>query len=248
VLVAVWWFAFSLPLFLKVPEPKIRLGRGQHGSGKPMGAAFSRLRQTFKELRQFKNGFLMLLAFLIYNDGIGTIIRMAAMYGANIGIGQDSLITAILITQFVGIPFAFLFGRLASAIGTKAAIYIALIVYVGISIFGYFMQTATHFLILAILVGMVQGGAQALSRSLFASLIPSAKAGEFFGFFAVVEKFAGILGPILFGLTAAAGSNRVAILSVIGFFVAGGAILAFVNVDEGRRIATEAQAQLEREG
>ena len=105
------------------------------------------------------------------------------------------MIASILIVQFVGIPFSFLFGMLAGKIGAKRSILLGLVVYTGICVVGYFMRTATHFLLLAILVGMVQGGTQALSRSLFASLIPRDKSGEFFGFFAVVEKFAGILGP-----------------------------------------------------
>jgi MFS transporter, UMF1 family len=243
--VAAWWVFFSLPLFRHVAEPPVRLASAKAPGRSLIGGAFRQLIETFAELRRFKNAFLMLLAFLIYNDGIGTIIRMAAMYGANIGIGQTQLISAILLTQFVGIPFAFLFGRIASAVGTKPAIYLSLTVYVGISIVGYFMKTAAHFLILAILVGMVQGGAQALSRSLFASLIPRSKAGEFFGFFAVVEKFAGIFGPLLFGMTAAGtGSNRYAILSVIAFFVVGGAILAFVDVNAGRRIASDEERRL----
>ena len=126
----------------------------------------------------------MLVAFLIYNDGIGTIIRMATIYGTEIGIGQRAMIGAILLVQFVGIPFAFLFGTLAGRIGAKRSIFLGLVVYTGISVLAYFMTNATHFFLLAILVGMVQGGTQALSRSLFASLIPPHKSGEFFGFFA----------------------------------------------------------------
>ena len=137
----------------------------------------------------------MLLAFLIYNDGIGTIIRMATIYGTEIGIDQGAMITAILLVQFVGIPFSFLFGMLAGRIGAKRSILLGLVAYTGICIVGYSMRTDADFLTLAILVGMVQGGTQALSRSLFASLIPRDKSGEYFGFFAVVEKFAGIFGP-----------------------------------------------------
>jgi UMF1 family MFS transporter len=152
------------------------------------------------------------------------------------------MIAAVLLTQFVGVPFAFAFGALAGRIGAKRSIFLALVVYTGISIIGYYMKTAVHFLILAILVGMVQGGAQALSRSLFATLIPRHKAGEFFGFFAVVEKFAGIIGPLVFGaVIAASGSSRGAILSIIGFFVIGGIILSFVNVPEGQRLARAAE-------
>lgn len=239
--VAIWWGLFSIPLFLKVREPAVVPGNGGSESA-PLRAAFGRLGGTFQELRRFRNAFLMLLAFLIYNDGIGTIIRMAAIYGSGLGLKEGDMISAILLTQFIGIPFAFLFGGLAGKIGAKKSIFLALVVYTGISIIGYFMKTATHFLILALLVGMVQGGAQALSRSLFASLIPRQKAGEFFGFFAVVEKFAGILGPLAFGaMVAVSGSSRGAILSVIAFFVVGGVLLSFVNVQEGQRAARAAE-------
>jgi UMF1 family MFS transporter len=190
---------------------------------------------------------LMLVAFLIYNDGIGTIYRMASIYGAQIGIGQTDLILALMIVQFVGIPFAFAFGRLAGAIGAKRAIFLALVVYTGISALGYAMTTATHFYVLAILVGTVQGGSQALSRSLFASMIPRHKSAEFFAFFGVFEKFAGILGPAIFAWTiAATGSSRTAILSVVAFFVIGGLILACVYIDEGVRAARAAEQEQDK--
>lgn len=240
--VAVWWALFSIPLFRRVPEPPVRLESDESRGQSPIKAAFTRLGETFRELKKFKNAFLMLLAFLIYNDGIGTIIRMATLYGAGIGLKENDMIAAVLLTQFVGVPFAFAFGALAGKIGAKRSIFLALVVYTGISIIGYYMKTAAHFLTLAILVGMVQGGAQALSRSLFASLIPRHKAGEFFGFFAVVEKFAGIMGPLVFGAVVLfSGSSRGAILSVIAFFVVGGIILTFVNVPEGQRIARAAE-------
>jgi UMF1 family MFS transporter len=144
--------------------------------------------------------------------------------------------------QFVGVPFSFLFGMLAGKIGAKTAVYLGLATYVVIAVLGYGMQDGRDFLILAVLVGMVQGGTQALSRSLFASMIPRHKSGEFFGFWSVFEKFAGIFGPAIFTLTlAATGSSRNAILSVIGFFVVGGLILTRVDVDAGRRAAREAE-------
>ena len=240
--VAIWWALFSIPLFRRVPEPPVRLESDESRGQSPVKAAFIRLGETFRELKKFKNAFLMLLAFLIYNDGIGTIIRMATLYGAGIGLKENDMIAAVLLTQFVGVPFAFAFGALAGWIGAKRSIFLALVVYTGISIIGYYMKTAAHFLILAILVGMVQGGAQALSRSLFASLIPRHKAGEFFGFFAVVEKFAGIIGPLVFGaVIAMSGSSRGAILSVIAFFFIGGILLTFVNVPEGQRLARQAE-------
>jgi UMF1 family MFS transporter len=240
--VAIWWLVFTIPLLRRVKEPPVRLARGGAIAGGSLRAAVRQLSHSFSELRKFRNAFLMLLAFLIYNDGIGTIIRMASIYGSGLGIGTGEMIAAILITQFVGIPFAFLFGILAGKIGAKRSIFLGLLVYAGISVLGYNMKTARDFLILAILVGMVQGGAQALSRSLFASMIPRHKAGEFFGFFAVVEKFAGILGPLLFGvIVAISGSSRNAILSVIAFFVIGGILLLLVNVEEGQKLARTAE-------
>jgi len=185
----------------------------------------------------------MLLAFLVYNDGIGTIIRMATIYGAEIGIGQNALIAAIVLVQFVGIPFAIFFGAIAGRIGPKRSIFLALLVYVGIGVLGYFMRTATHFFMLAFLVAMVQGGSQALSRSLFASLIPKHKSAEFFAFFAIAEKFAGMFGPAIFALVIElTGSSRNAVVSVIAFFVLGGLILRSVDVEEGRRAAAAADA------
>jgi UMF1 family MFS transporter len=236
--VAVWWVVFSLPLFRRVPEPPPRLEPDERRGENPVKVALIRLAETFHELRSYRNAFLLLLAFLIYNDGIQTIIKMATAYGTEIGIGQSALIGAILLVQFVGIPCTFLFGMIAGRIGTKRALFLGLMVYAAISVLGYFMKTATHFYVLAGLVGTVQGGTQALSRSLFASMIPQHKSGEFFGFFSVFEKFAGIFGPLIFaGTIAATGSSRNAILSVIGFFVVGGALLYLVDVEEGQRAA-----------
>jgi len=250
--VAVWWALFAIPLFRRVPEPPVEArgdGVARTGGGGVLAAAAGQLAATFGELRGFRNAALMLLAFLIYNDGIGTIIRMATIYGTEIGIGRGSLIASILVVQFVGIPCAFLFGGLAGRIGAKRSIFLGLVVYTMISVVGYFMRTATHFLLLAVLVGLVQGGTQALSRSLFASMIPRQKAGQFFGFFAVVEKFAGIFGPLVFSATIAlTGSSRNAILSVIAFFAVGAAILARVNVGEGQRAARAAEGEAEARG
>ncbi len=234
--VAVWWLVFSIPLFRRVPEPPARLEPDERRGENPVRMALVRLLEAFRELRGYRQAFLMLLAFLIYNDGIQTIIKMATAYGTEIGIGQGALIGAILLVQFVGIPCSFLFGMLAGRIGAKRSIFLGLLAYTAISILGYFMTTAAHFYVLAGLVGVVQGGTQALSRSLFASMIPPHKSGEFFGFFSVFEKFAGIFGPLIFaGTIAATGSSRNAILSVIGFFAVGAVLLALVDVQEGQR-------------
>ena len=243
--VAIWWGLFSIPLFRHVSEPVV-VSSGARPTGTALvGAAFGQLIETLRDLARYRQAFIMLIAFLIYNDGINTIIRMASIYGAQLGIGQSDLILALLLVQFVGIPFAFAFGRLASAIGAKRSIFLALAVYVGISILGYYMTSAAHFYLLAILVGMVQGGSQALSRSLFASMIPKQKSSAFFAFFAVFEKFAGIIGPAIFAMTiGATGSSQNAILSVIIFFVVGALLLARVDVAQGQRVAREAEARL----
>lgn len=243
--VGVWWLIFSIPLFRRVPEPARVLEPDETRSAGALRTGAKRLLETFRELRQYKQALLLLVAFLIYNDGIQTIIRMATIYGTSLGIDQTAMITALLITQFTGVPFAFLFGHAAGRVGPKPAVFIGLTVYAGITVLGYFMTTATHFFALAILVGMVQGGTQALSRSMFASMIPRHKSSEFFAFFGVFERYAGILGPLVFAsMVEATGSSRNAILAVLVFFVAGGAILTLVDVESGRRSARAAQAGL----
>jgi UMF1 family MFS transporter len=242
---ALWWLVFSIPLLRRVPEPPLRLEADERPGLNPVAVGFRRLRETLREIRAFKHTFLFLLAFFIYNDGIGTIIRMATIYGREIGIERGALLLPLLLVQVVGIPFSFLFGALADRIGAKPAIFVSLAVYLVISILGYRMTTARDFLVLALLVGTVQGGSQALSRSVFSTLVPRHKSSEFFAFFSVFEKFAGILGPAVFTIMiSATGSSRSAILSIIVFFVVGGILLAFVDVKEGQRAAREAEAAL----
>jgi UMF1 family MFS transporter len=246
--VAVWWLLFAIPLFRRVPEPPRALEPDERSGESAVRAAVVRLGETLRELRGYRNAFLMLLAFMIYNDGIQTIIKMATAYGTEIGIGESALIAAILIVQFVGVPCAFLFGVLAGRIGARRSIFLGLVVYTLISVLGYFMTSATHFFVLAALVGLVQGGTQALSRSLFASMIPRHKSGEFFGFYSVFEKFAGIFGPLLFSLAITlTGTSRASILSVIVFFALGAALLALVDVDAGVRAARAADAEASAE-
>jgi UMF1 family MFS transporter len=233
--VAVWWALFSIPLFRTVREPPVARATGR--SGNAVVAAAARVAKTFRDLRRYRQAFLLLLAFLIYNDGIQTIIRMATTYGAEIGLDENAMIAALLVTQFIGIPFAFLFGAMADRIGAKRAVFIGLGVYAVITVLGYYMRSSWQFFALAVLVGMVQGGTQALSRSLFASMIPRQKSSEFFAFFGVFERYAGILGPAIFAwVVQRSGTSRNAILSVIVFFIVGAVILAFVDVEEGRRV------------
>jgi len=239
--VAVWWVAFSVPLLRRVPEPP---GAGGSPSPTPVRDALARLAATGRALRRHPEATRLLLAFLVYSDGIGTIIRMATIYGTEIGIGRGALIAAVLMVQFLGIPFAFLFGAVAGRVGAKRAVLAGLAVYALITVVGYFMTTAAHFFLLAGLVAVVQGGTQALSRSLFASLVPARRSGEFFGFFSVMEKVAGLFGPGLFALAVAlTGSSRTAILSVLAFFAVGALLLTRVDVAAGQRAARQANAE-----
>jgi len=238
--VAVWWALFSMPLFKNVSEPPAVVGGGE--SGNPIVAGYQRLRKTFRDIRRFRELIKFLAAFWLYNDGINTIIIMAVIFGAEIGIGKHHLIGAILLVQFLGIPFTVLFGRLPNKLGTKRSILLCLGVYGIIVALGFFMHKPLHFWLLAVLVSMVQGGSQALSRSLFGSMLPPSKSAEFFGFYDVSGKCAGILGPATFGLVGQlTGSSRLGIIAVAFFFVAGAAVLAAVDHEEGVRVSAEAE-------
>jgi MFS transporter, UMF1 family len=236
--VAVWWLVFSLPLFRRVPEPPVTLEIGETREQGLIHAVFGRLGRTLREIRRYKHAFMLFIAMLLYQDGIQTIIRMASIYGAEVGIDQTAQIAAFVMVQFLGIPFSFLFGALGARIGTKRALFVALAVYTATSVLGYYMTTVTHFFILAGLVATVQGGSQALSRALFARLVPPHKTSEFFGFYAISERFATILGPLVFTLSVAlTGSSRTAILFIIVFFAAGALVLSRVDEAEGIRAA-----------
>ncbi|HLQ71917.1 MAG TPA: MFS transporter [Bacillota bacterium] len=229
--VGIWWLIFAIPLFKNVHEEKKALPKRNRSYVK---IGFNRVTSTFKEIKRYKQLLIFLLAFWMYNDGISTIIKMATIYGKDIGIDTNSLITALLITQFVGIPFTFFFGWLAQKISVKRALTLSLYVYLGIVVFGYFMSSALHFYLLAICVGMVQGGAQSLSRSLYGRMVPENKHAEFFGFYGISSKFAAIFGPFLFALVGQlTGSSRLGIISLVVFFIGGLILLSRVNVEKG---------------
>ncbi|MEN4042651.1 MAG: MFS transporter [Anaerolineaceae bacterium] len=241
--VAVWWLVFSLPVLRIVPEPARRVLGGEE-KFTAIQASFKRLRRTFKEIRNYRDLFLFLVAFWCYNNGIGTIIVMATIYGAEIGIGQTTLIGTLLMVQFLGVPFAFLFGWLAKRIGTKTSIYLSLFIYTIIAILGYFLQVEWHFWALGAAVATVQGGSQALSRSLLGRMMPRSKSAEFFGFFSVSEKFAGIAGPALFGVVSQVmGASRLSIVSLIIFFIVGAALLTQVNEQKGIQVAEATESK-----
>ncbi len=237
--VAVWWALFTVPLLRRVPEPPPVSTPDRSEQRHTARAVFGRLALTLRELRsRHRDAFTMLLAVMFYNEGIGTIIRMAAIYAAAIGLPQSTVITAILLVQFIGVPCAFLFGNLAGFLGTKRTILVGLAVYALITLLAYRMTSGAEFTLLAVLVALVQGGTQALSRSLFASMIPRERSSEFFGFYSVFEKLSGVLGPGLFGMMVwLTGSSRDAILTVLVLFVAGGILLGMTNVERGRAAA-----------
>ncbi len=243
--VAIWWAIFTLPLLQRVPEPRANtegLGVGLN----PVRASFRRIGQTLHEIRKYGELFKFLIAFWIYNDGIGTVIKMATIYGAEIGIGMSDLIGALLLTQFVGIPFSLLFGKFSHKLGAKRSIMVGLAWYAVLMVGGFFMSQPWHFWALAFGVGMVQGGTQALSRSLFGVMAPKARSAEFFGFYDVSSKFAGIAGPLLFGVVGQLmGSSRLSIVSLMAFFVGGIILLTRVNEAEGIRVAAAENARAE---
>lgn len=234
--VAVWWAAFSIPFFRRVPEPPVVRRPG--AARVPVVEGFSRLVATFRDIRRYRHLVLFLFAYWVYTDGIGTMFRMATAYGDEIGIEITDMITALILIQATAIPFTFLFGRLARAIGAKRSILLALAVYGAVSVSAYYMETAAHFYVLALAVATVQGGSQALSRSLFGRMVPQHKSAEFFGFYSTSSKFAGVFGPLVFGLISqAAGHSRLSILSIIAFFIVGAILLSRVNIEEGIRAA-----------
>ncbi|MCW9024937.1 MAG: MFS transporter [Gammaproteobacteria bacterium] len=232
--VAIWWGIFSIPLFLYVPEMK--------GTALAMGSAvkggFHQLAYTFKEVRKLRVVFLFLLAYWLYIDGVDTIVRMAVDYGMSIGFEANDLITALLITQFVGFPAAIAFGFLGKYVGTKKGILLAILVYLAVTIWAYTMNETWEFYLLAVVIGLVQGGIQSLSRSFYARIIPADKSAEFFGFYNMMGKFAAVLGPLMMGgVGLLTGSPRLGILSVSLLFIIGGVLLLFVDEKEGQRMA-----------
>ncbi|OMH25777.1 MFS transporter [Motiliproteus sp. MSK22-1] len=236
ILTGAWWLLFSLPLLLFVKEtnPLVTMPL------KAIGSGFAQLGRTFGKIRELPQTFKFLLAYALYIDGVDTIIRMAVDYGLAIGLESSDLITALLLTQFVGFPAALLFGRIGERFGARAGILLAIGVYFAVTLYSAWMQSAWQFYLLAIVIGLVQGGVQALSRSLFARLIPPGHTAEFFGFYNMLGKFAAVLGPILVGWTAVMfDSSRISILSILLLFAGGAYLLSRVNIVSGQRQAAD---------
>ena len=235
--VAVWWAVFTIPLILFVPEPK-NYDAVDIKNAIQMG--WIQLIQTFDEIRNMKVVGTFLLAYFFYIDGVDTIIKMAVDYGMSLNFSGESLIIALLIVQFVAFPAALIYGQLSSKVGIKTAIMIGIIAYSFITFLGYFITKAWHFYVLAILIGLFQGGIQALSRSLYTRIIPVEKSAEFFGFYNMLGKFAAIIGPALMGtISLVTGSARLGILSILLLFILGAFFLNKVDLDEGKRLAAD---------
>lgn len=229
---ALWWGSFTIPLLRNVNQ-KYYIEKEPN----PVKNSFVRLGKTFKDIRYHRKIFTFLIAYFFYIDGVDTIIGMATSYGTDIGISMTSLLVILLLTQFVAFPFTILYGRLAEKFGGKKMLYVGIITYIIISIYGYFLKTTIDFWILAMAVGSAQGGIQAISRSYFAKLVPKEKSNEFFGFYNIFGKFAAIMGPFLVGIvTQITGQSNKGIISLIVLFIIGGFILTRVKEEEEETI------------
>jgi UMF1 family MFS transporter len=257
-MVALWWGLFALVTFILIPpDPETE----RPPLSRQILAGWRQFISTLKKVRQLKTLFTFLLAYWCYIDGVHTIIKMAVDYGISLGFNTNDLIVALLITQFIGFPSALVFGRLGKHWGVRRSIYLALAVYMGVTFWGAFMSRAMEFYVLAAVIGLVQGGVQALSRSYFARFIPLASSAEFYGFYNMLGKFAAIMGPALMGITGllvkrmalpttptteqihATGllATRVSIISVLVLFIVGVALLYFVD-------ETKAKSELDASG
>ncbi len=227
--VAIWWAVFSLPLifFVKEPPAKTTASPFRH----ILLGGLQHLNKTLHTIKQFRTIWLFLIAYWLYIDGVHTIIRMAIDYGLSLGFLASNLMMALLVTQFVAFPATLVFGHLGQRIGPKRGILIALGIYLCVMVGAYFITQVWHFYLLAISIGLVQGGVQSLSRSFYARLIPKARSAEFFGFYNLIGKFAAIIGPVMVGIVAVTtDSPRLSILSITLLFILGGALLCVLKV------------------
>ena len=233
--VGIWWITFSIPVLLFVKEEKPpNIPRGWNA----VTGGYRRLRETFTQIRQLPQTVYFLIAYWLYIDGLDTIVRMAVDYGLSLGFEDESLLTALLITQFVGFPFAIAFSKMSENIGSRNSLFVGIGVYSLATIWGYFLSEVWEFYGLAILIGLVQGGVQAISRSLYIRMIPHEKRAEFFGFYNMTGKFATLFGPLLMGWTSLLfGSTRISILSILLLFIGGAYFLSKVDIKEGERAA-----------
>ncbi|WP_321391610.1 MFS transporter [uncultured Desulfuromusa sp.] len=228
-LTACWWFLFAIPTFIYLPKTDKRSSARYRFS---LTGYFNQ----FRQLLDYRDLCIFLIAFLCYNDGIQTVISVSAIYAREeLQLGQGTIIGCFLMIQFMAMPGALFFARIGEKIGTSRAILLSLIIFLLVCFFAYRMTSAYEFWILGAVIALILGGSQALSRSLFAGMVPKQKSAEFFGFFAISSRFAAIFGPLLFALVAdLSGSSRNSILALGLFFVVGGTLLLLVNVKRGQ--------------
>ncbi|QGH36607.1 MFS transporter [Gracilibacillus salitolerans] len=231
----IWWVTFALPMIKNVKQIHFIERDPQ-----PVRQSFKRLFLTIKHVKEYKYLTIFLIAYFFYIDGVGTIISMSTAYGTDVGLSSTVLLVVLLVTQVVAAPFSIIYGKLANRFSAKSMLYIGIFIYIIVCIYGYFLETAFDFWVLAMLVASSQGGIQALSRSYFAKLIPKKNANEFFGFYNIFGKFASITGPLLLGATAQiTGRSNAGILSLIVLFVIGMIILYFVPSDKKLNTLTQ---------
>ena len=238
--VAVWWGLFTVPLLRAVRETPTE----NRASGfDAVAAGFAQLAATLREIRALREVGIFLLAYWLYIDGVHTVIKMAMDYGLSLGFSANSLVLALLVTQFVGFPAAIAFGLIGDRLGARAGLFLALTVYLSVTLWAYRLDSVAEFYAMAMTIGLVQGGVQSLSRSFYARLIPVNKSAEFFGFYNMLGKFAAILGPMLTGVVAVTtGDPRLGILAIALLFIGGAILLSLVNQAAGeadaRRLAS----------
>ena len=217
--VAIWWSIFSFPILLNVKEENLEKNPGPSSV---VRMAFSNLYKTFRSIKKYKSAVIFLIAYFLYMDGVDTIIRMATSYGSDIGLTATSMIGALLLTQFIGFPATLVFGLYADKFGYKLSLTFGIVTYIGVVLFSSQIDTALDFYIVASVIGLVQGGVQAISRSYFSNLIPPEKAAEFFGFYNFIGKSSVILGPFMVsGIALLTGNPGYGILSLLILFIPG---------------------------
>ena len=238
VMVGIWWLVFSLPLALYVREKR---SVQAVAPGRAIRRGFDELRGTLHEIRRYRPVLWFLAAYWLYIDGVNTVMKMAVDYGLALGFEAKDLVAALLLTQFVAFPAALAFGWLGRKIGARRGIFLALTVYAAVTCYAYFIHDARDFYLMAVAVGLVQGGVQSLSRSYYGRLVPAGKSSEFFGFYNMMGKFAAVLGPLLTGIVARlTGDSRLGILSILLLFVGGASLLVAAARSERRAQAASA--------
>ena len=220
--VGIWWIIFTLPLFINYEQPKIQEGK--------IIDAFKQIYKTFIDITNQKNIVLFLIAFFLYIDGVHTVMSLAAIFANSIGIGQESIILALILVQFVAAPATFIWSYVSTRYGDKMVIYMSILIYIGVIFFSMGLDNANEFYFMAGLIGSVQGGIQASSRSLFAKIIPEDKSGEFFGFYNTFGRAGSVIGPLLVNVFLVAFNNiRIALIPLIVLFILGALFLKFVK-------------------